>query len=499
MRLALIAAAAAAALVPLGPASAQSWQPLGPADPFPPTGTRYCAEGGGDRICLALFCPGAGNGLRLGYVNTTYPPDWTGDAVTLTVDRRLDNILGAPAPTSMMERVERFPYFVMTGMIAPDQAAPLLEAMKRGNRVSVTYGSDQWELSLRGSAREIARAEALCGPPARPPAPAGPEPAAQATPDPEAQAAPPPAAPDVPYRPAIALDAAAWAPVPPDSSEDVFGTRLCWPGRPGAEPERCLALQCYAPGDGISVLYTDTGTGGVFQPGTPFPTILSSGGAAVALDWSVGESRDLVAAWLPGADDWPGLVGVLDGRDPLRIDMPYGSVTVPHDGLGAELARIGAICDVPAADPAPVPEPPAAPDAASFGPLALTPGPLEALPPQLAALVTDARGEAMDAYVETFGELPGEIRAASYPGPGADVLLFTQLCGRGGWFGAKGCMLFVDYRQGGTWRAAFADGEILDPAGMLMILPGGASWPEIDIPHGPVRWVHDGTGYGIQR
>lgn len=484
-------------------AAAQSWQPTDFSEPFPASGTRVCAEGS-ERICLGLFCHSPGSGLLLGYLDTQYHHSVMGAEITLNVDDPMaaGNMLGGVQPTAMVRRVGPYPYLYAVGAIEPDQARPVLEALKRGTTVYVTVDSETYGLQLRGSAREIARIEAVCGPPARPKAAVTPDFVADAPGPPlrlaEATAAAPAALPPgspVPSSQALEVGAARWVPIPPDPAEDVFGTQLCHPARPGTEPLRCLRLLCFVQGDTLSLFYVDFGTpGDVFQPGQPWPTVLSdASGRSAALEFSVaGDSRELIAVGKTDPDAWPAMAAILSGSA-VRIDTPHGAAQVAASGFDAEIARVAETCKVPAtSEAADLPAP--ARVRVVFGP-----NEREATDAVTLRLVDEAHGASIAEYRETVGQELSGFSARAFHINEDDALLATMLCG-GAWFGESGCRVSLDYRHRGRWSNVFSDGTIAYGGTIdLDATRARDGWPMIVINGSAPIWEWNGTTYRVTR
>ncbi|MFW5655834.1 MAG: hypothetical protein ACOCYW_09380, partial [Roseicyclus sp.] len=306
----LRAAGLALALVlPASGTAAQNWQPPGQSDPFPPSGTRICAEGGGARICLALFCPGPDRGLRIGWLDTTRVVTETAE-LNLSVDDPLaaSDVMN---PDARLVRLPRYPYFVATGTLNPDRAADLLSELRAGAVVTVEEAGNGIDLPLRGSGREIARVLEICGPPATDPVwddgPAGEDAPPAGAAGAQASAAPATGPTEAPSATAFAVSgqgaegaapspaagavsgvpapqpapgpepaiAARWAPVPEDPAEEATGTELCFGDALDPAPLRCLRVGCFAPGDPAILWWQDEG---LPASGGMAPLVLASPG-----------------------------------------------------------------------------------------------------------------------------------------------------------------------------------------------------------------------------
>jgi hypothetical protein len=113
-----------------------------------------------------------------------------------------------------------------------------------------------------------------------------------------------------------------------------------------------------------------------------------------------------------------------------------------------------------------------------------------------AAAFAATQGETVSDYERTIGEPVQSPGVALFLLGEGRQLLFTRLCGRGGYFGARGCSVDVFANDGSGWRQAFfADA---DDTFALDLDRTADGWPDIVVSGGVARWGWTGSGYAIR-
>jgi hypothetical protein len=114
-------------------------------------------------------------------------------------------------------------------------------------------------------------------------------------------------------------------------------------------------------------------------------------------------------------------------------------------------------------------------------------------------LFFQVHGSTINQYRSALREMPSEMGYIEIPTP-SGRLVVSRLCGRGGWFGANGCMGYLHKEEAGSWRLIFSDTE--QAYGRAVTIDFGsinAGWPDVVIDNGAARWTFDGTAYQIVR
>ncbi|MEL6587309.1 MAG: hypothetical protein AAFQ50_11715, partial [Pseudomonadota bacterium] len=217
-----------------------------------------------------------------------------------------------------------------------------------------------------------------------------------------------------------------------------------------------------------TVFYTEsTLPTGPENLGAAYPvTLTGAEGEQIELDLSVAESRTLIAVpTLRNGVDLARLSNVLAGDGPLRIEAAGGAISVQSAGWAAEAARLGQLCTLPAETD--LAQPPT--DAA---PAPTAPSPTARSGTEAITFAEDERGQvsaeaeaAMEAvhgaeiaeYVATVGRPLSGWGARYFDLGGGRALLFSQLCGGGGWFSADGCLVYANVNPGNGWQQIFSD------------------------------------------
>ena len=410
----------------------------------------------------------------------------------------VDNPLAAPdfndpAPDAVLFRLPRYPYFVATGTLNPTRAARLLAAMQSGNTVTVTEAGDGITLPLRRSAREIARVRDICGPPASGPEWSALDPVAEAPGMPQNELTP--TAPETPApsgepAPQIAAD---WLAMPEDPVEETAGTSLCFGDALDPTPVRCLQLRCFGAGTDAMVWWQDESQG-------------ASGGAAPITVTGPGGSATGELTFVP-APDAPHRIGTgpldrslfaaVSNDGAMTVSVAGAEWRLTARGAAGAFQTLGETCALPVAQEN-AEEPSAETDVPSgLVRVTLPETALSELGPETLTAFMAVHGQTLSAYQQAMGE-PAQVPGAALfdLGPGQQ-LLFTRLCGRGGYFGARGCVVEVFANPGNGWQDVFFSSGDSDTYDLDFDRAVGG-WPEIVINNGAARWAWSGTGYRIR-